>query len=54
MLTWTTIDGVGEYEVGMMRMFGGFRREFWDEYERLVGRAEPRVEWEGRVKLYEL
>ncbi|KAK0752477.1 Fructosamine/Ketosamine-3-kinase [Schizothecium vesticola] len=42
------------YEVGMMRMFGGFGREFWDEYERLVRRAEPMEDWKGRVKLYEL
>lgn len=48
------VYGVGEYEVGMMRMFGGFGRGFWDEYERLVGRAEPKGEWEGRVRLYEL
>ncbi|KAM3557251.1 hypothetical protein MY1884_004637 [Beauveria asiatica] len=43
-----------EYELGIMRMFGGFGREFWEEYHRLVPKAEPRDEWEDRVSLYEL
>ncbi|KAG5974828.1 hypothetical protein E4U55_008041 [Claviceps digitariae] len=44
-----------EYELGMMRMFGGgFGGRFWEEYEELVPRAEPRGEWEDRLLLYEL
>lgn len=35
-------------------MFGSFGKGFWDEYERLVERADPKGEWEARVKLYEL
>ncbi|KAF3358521.1 hypothetical protein VdG1_00081 [Verticillium dahliae VDG1] len=37
-----------------MRMFGGFGGAFWKEYEKLVPKAEPKAEWEDRVKLYEL
>ncbi|KAL2133442.1 hypothetical protein VTI74DRAFT_2328 [Chaetomium olivicolor] len=48
------VYGHSEYELGIMRMFGGFGRGFWEEYERLVPRAEPKGEWEDRVALYEL
>lgn len=48
------VYGHSEYELGIMRMFGGFGREFWREYEALVPRAEPVEEWEDRVALYEL
>ncbi|KAK4122514.1 Ketosamine-3-kinase [Parathielavia appendiculata] len=48
------VYGHSEYELGIMRMFGGFGSGFWREYERLVSRAEPKEEWEDRVTLYEL
>lgn len=43
-----------EYELGIMGMFGGFGRGFWDEYHRLVPRTPPVGEYEDRVRLYEL
>ncbi|KAI0181951.1 fructosamine kinase [Hypoxylon sp. FL1284] len=43
-----------EYELGIMRMFGGFGSSFWKEYQSLVPKAEPKEEWEDRVALYEL
>ncbi|RYP19836.1 hypothetical protein DL765_003090 [Monosporascus sp. GIB2] len=43
-----------EYELGIMKMFGGFGTSFWKEYETLVPKAEPKEEWEDRVSLYEL
>ncbi|KAK3990492.1 Fructosamine/Ketosamine-3-kinase [Cladorrhinum sp. PSN332] len=48
------VYGHSEYELGIMRMFGGFGSSFWKEYERLVPKAEPVGEWEDRVRLYEL
>ncbi len=48
------VYGHSEYELGIMRMFGGFGREFWREYEELVPRSEPVEEWEDRMGLYEL
>lgn len=48
------VYGHSEYELGIMRMFGGFGRGFWSEYESLVPKAEPKDEWEDRVSLYEL
>ena len=48
------VYGSAEYELGIMRMFGGFGGSFWKEYEDLVGKLEPKGEWEDRVKLYEL
>ena len=44
----------GEYEWGIMRMFGGFGRDFEREYGEIKGRDEPVEEWEDRVRLYEL
>ncbi|RCI14174.1 hypothetical protein L249_6071 [Ophiocordyceps polyrhachis-furcata BCC 54312] len=43
-----------EYELGIMRMFGGFGPDFWTEYHKLVHKAEPVAEWEDRIMLYEL
>ena len=43
-----------EYELGIMKMFGGFGSGFFKEYEKLVPRAEPKEEYEDRVMLYEL
>ncbi|KAG6003895.1 hypothetical protein E4U43_000834 [Claviceps pusilla] len=49
------VYGHSEYELGMMKMFGGgFGARFWEEYEELVPKAEPRAEWEDRLLLYEL
>ncbi|KAM0330706.1 hypothetical protein ACHAQA_003658 [Verticillium albo-atrum] len=50
----SAVYGHAEYELGIMRMFGGFGAAFWREYEELVPRAEPKGEWDDRVKLYEL
>ncbi|KAI0407105.1 fructosamine kinase [Xylaria palmicola] len=48
------VYGHSEYELGIMRMFGGFGSNFWKEYENLVPKAEPREEWDDRIALYEL
>lgn len=50
----SAVYGHSEYELGIMRMFGGFESGFWKEYEKLVPKAEPKDEWEDRVALYEL
>ena len=50
----SAVYGHSEYELGIMRMFGGFGSSFWKEYESLVPKAEPKEEWEDRVSLYEL
>jgi protein-ribulosamine 3-kinase len=42
-----------EYELGLMRMFGGFGASFMREYHALVPKTEPVEEYEDRVKLYE-
>ncbi|PNP59343.1 hypothetical protein THARTR1_00833 [Trichoderma harzianum] len=38
------VYGHSEYELGIMRMFGGYGGSFWSEYEKLVPRAEPKEE----------
>lgn len=43
-----------EYELGIMHMFGGFGKAFFEEYHSIVPRTEPVEEYEDRVKLYEL
>ncbi|KAH6851320.1 Fructosamine/Ketosamine-3-kinase [Chaetomium sp. MPI-CAGE-AT-0009] len=48
------VYGHSEYELGIMRMFGGFGSGFWREYESLVPKAEPKEEWDDRIALYEL
>ncbi|KAK9798641.1 putative protein-ribulosamine 3-kinase [Seiridium cardinale] len=48
------VYGHSEYELGIMRMFGGFGGSFWKEYESLVPKADPKAEWGDRVALYEL
>ena len=48
------VYGHNEYELGIMRMFGGFEGSFWEEYGRLVPKSEPKEEFEDRVSLYEL
>lgn len=43
-----------EYELGIMKMFGGFGGSFLKEYHGLCPKSEPVEEYEDRVKLYEL
>ncbi|PYH83903.1 hypothetical protein BO82DRAFT_305249 [Aspergillus uvarum CBS 121591] len=43
-----------EFELGIMRMFGGFGSGFFEEYHKLVPKTEPVEEYEDRVRLYEL
>ncbi|KAL7276042.1 hypothetical protein RUND412_000986 [Rhizina undulata] len=43
-----------EYEMGIMKMFGGFDRQFYTEYHKLVPKAEPVEEYNDRVDLYML
>ena len=41
-----------EYELGIMRMFGGFPASFMAEYHALVPKTEPAAEYDDRVDLY--
>ena len=43
-----------EYELGIMKMFGGFGGRFLLEYHRLCPKTGPIDEYEDRVALYEL
>ncbi|KAF2820085.1 Ketosamine-3-kinase [Ophiobolus disseminans] len=43
-----------EFELGIMKMFGGFGGSFLKEYHELCPKTEPIDEYEDRVKLYEL
>jgi len=43
-----------EFELGIMKMFGGFGGSFLKEYHELCPKTEPVDEYEDRVKLYEL
>ena len=43
-----------EFELGIMKMFGGFGGSFLKEYHGLVPKTEPADEYEDRVDLYEL
>ena len=43
-----------EYELGIMRMFGGFSAGFFNEYHRLIPKTEPKDEYYDRLALYEL
>lgn len=44
----------GEYELGIMKMFGGFGGDFLREYHKLCPKADPVEEYDDRVALYEL
>ena len=44
----------GEYELGIMRMFGGFGGSFLKEYHSICPKTDPVEEYEDRVSLYEL
>ncbi|TLS25970.1 hypothetical protein PpBr36_07453 [Pyricularia pennisetigena] len=48
------VYGHSEFELGIMKMFGGFGSDFWQEYGKLVPKSEPAEEFEDRVALYEL
>ena len=55
----TTFDpacwyGHSEFELALMRMFGGFGAAFFNEYHHLVPKTEPQKEHEDRMQLYEL
>lgn len=50
----SSVYGHSEYELGIMKMFGGYNGKFWGEYEKLMPKAEPEEEWEDRIQLYEL
>lgn len=43
-----------EYELGIMHMFGGFGKAFFEEYHSIVPKTEPVEEYGDRIKLYEL
>jgi fructosamine-3-kinase len=43
-----------EFELGIMKMFGGFGGSFLEEYHDLCPKTEPIDEYEDRVRLYEL
>jgi protein-ribulosamine 3-kinase len=43
-----------EFELGIMKMFGGFGDSFLKEYHALCPKTEPVEEYDDRVKLYEL
>ncbi|MCJ1352858.1 MAG: hypothetical protein MMC33_002842 [Icmadophila ericetorum] len=43
-----------EYDLGIMKMFGGFDKKFYDTYYVLVPKTEPENEYNDRVELYEL
>lgn len=43
-----------EFELGIMKMFGGFGGAFLQEYHDLCPKTEPAAEYWDRVKLYEL
>ncbi|KAL4750438.1 hypothetical protein BDW72DRAFT_113485 [Aspergillus terricola var. indicus] len=43
-----------EYDLGIMKMFGGFGSAFFSEYHKIVPKTKPVEEYEDRVRLYEL
>ena len=43
-----------EYELGIMKMFGGFGSGFMNEYHGFCPKTEPVEEYEDRISLYEL
>jgi fructosamine-3-kinase len=43
-----------EFELGIMKMFGGFGGSFLENYHNLCPRTEPTSEYEDRIALYEL
>ncbi|KAG4443414.1 hypothetical protein IFR05_001093 [Cadophora sp. M221] len=43
-----------EYEIGIMRAFGGFTAGFFHEYHSILPKTEPIHEYEDRIELYKL
>ncbi|PLB45426.1 Ketosamine-3-kinase [Aspergillus steynii IBT 23096] len=43
-----------EFDLGIMKMFGGFGSAFFDAYHRIVPKTEPVEEYDDRVLLYQL
>ncbi|KAK4315160.1 hypothetical protein Pmani_013593 [Petrolisthes manimaculis] len=43
--------GHHEYDLSISALFGGFSREFWDEYHSIIPKAQG---WNNRHKLYKL
>ena len=43
-----------EYELGIMRMFGGFSSSFFHEYHKHIPKTDPADEYGDRVQLYQL
>ncbi|PNS19627.1 Mediator of RNA polymerase II transcription subunit 19 [Sphaceloma murrayae] len=43
-----------EFELGIMKMFGGFGSGFLKDYHRLCPKTPPVAEYEDRIELYEL
>jgi fructosamine-3-kinase len=43
-----------EYDFGIMQMFSGVSKKFYDEYFEIVPKTEPVEEFEDRVALYEV
>lgn len=41
------------YELGIMKMFGGFGSRFWTEYHNAMPKTAPEQEYDDRIKLYE-
>lgn len=50
----SAVYGHSEYELGIMNMFGGFGKGFFDEYHKICPKTDPVDEYEDRVRLYEL
>lgn len=50
----SAVYGHNEYELGIMSMFGGFGKSFFDEYHKICPKTPPIDEYADRVKLYEL
>ena len=50
----SAVYGHSEFELGIMRMFGGFGGSFLNQYHKIVPKTEPAEEYEDRVSLYEL
>jgi protein-ribulosamine 3-kinase len=46
--------GHSEYDLGIMRLFGGFGEAFFAEYHDLKPKDKPVEEYEDRIQLYEL
>jgi len=46
--------GHSEYELGIMKLFGGFGEAFWKDYHTLCPKTEPTGEYDDRVALYGL